>query len=238
MSLALASKKKSPQLLISVSTLPEAQIAIDQGADIVDLKDPALGALGALPLDDIKAIVALIKRQPAASRKLCSATLGDLPMQVDRLIPQLKQVLASGVDIVKIGFFPSEDYQVCLDALKPYAQSGHQIIAVLFAETLYPDSLIAAIKHAGLIGIMLDTQHKNGLSLFDHYADKQASAFAQQVLQQGLLLGLAGSLRQNHVAAAKSLQPSYIGFRGGVCHAYHRQSRLDAEKIKVIREML
>ncbi len=238
MSLALAIEKKSPQLLISVSTLNEAQIAIDQGADIVDLKNPAAGALGALALDDIQAIVALLNTQAAANKKLCSATLGDLPMQADQLIPQLNLVLASGVDIVKIGFFSSEDYQACLDALSPYAQAGHKLIAVLFAETLYPDSLIAAIKQAGFIGIMLDTQYKNGLSLFDHYAEKQASAFAEEVLQQGLLLGLAGSLRVNHVPLAKQLQPTYIGFRGGVCQANQRQSSLDAEKIKLIRNLL
>ncbi len=238
MNAPLAHSLKRPQLLISVSTVLEAKIALEEGADIIDLKNPATGALGALPLDDIKAIVAFIKNQPLAHGRLCSATLGDLPMLPEQLLPPLEQVMAGGVDIIKIGFFACEDYQACLNAVKPYAQAGHQLVAVLLAETAYDDGLIAAIGQAGFIGVMLDTEIKNGLSLFDCCSLEQLNHVAQQVLAQGLLLGLAGSLRECHVAAAKKLQPHYIGFRGGVCRDHQRQSSLDAEKIKVIRKLL
>lgn len=238
MNAAMASELKRPKLLISVSTVPEAQMALEQGADIIDLKNPVTGALGALPLASTQAIVSLLKSQPAAKRKLTSATLGDLPMLPEQLLPQLKAVAATGVDVIKIGFFASQDYRPALQALQPYSQAGHSLMAVLFAETAYPEGLIAAIKQAGFIGVMLDTQHKNGLSLFDHYPVEQAGAFAEQVRTQGLLLGLAGSLRQAHIALAKKLQPNYIGFRGGVCQAHDRVSSLDAEKIKQIRQLL
>ena len=238
MNAALLGRRCSPQLLISVCTLDEAKIALAQGADIIDLKNPHAGALGALPLADIRSIVAFLNQQPMAHKGLTSATLGDLPMQAEQWLPQLDQVIATGVGIIKIGFFATEDYQGCLQALLPYTQAGHQLIGVLFAEVTYPDTLLADIKQAGFLGVMLDTQIKNGLSLFDHYSAEQASEFAKQVAAQGMLLGLAGSLRDSHLAAAKNLQPHYIGFRGGVCVANQRQSTLDADKIKVIRKML
>jgi uncharacterized protein (UPF0264 family) len=169
---------------------------------------------------------------------LTSATLGDLPMQAEQWLPQLDQVIATGVGIIKIGFFATEDYEGCMQALLPYTQAGHQLIAVMFAEITYPDSLLADIKQAGFLGVMLDTQIKNGLSLFDHFSAKQAREFAKQVAAQSLLFGLAGSLRDSHLVAAKNLQPNFIGFRGGVCVANQRQSTLDADKIKVIRKML
>jgi uncharacterized protein (UPF0264 family) len=225
-------------LLISVCTLDEAKIALAQGADIIDLKNPHAGALGALPLADIRSIVAHIKLQPMTQKILTSATLGDLPMQAEQWLPQLDQVIATGVGIIKIGFFATEDYEGCMQALLPYTQAGHQLIAVMFAEITYPDSLLADIKQAGFLGVMLDTQIKNGLSLFDHFSAKQAREFAKQVAAQSLLLGLAGSLRDSHLVAAKNLQPNFIGFRGGVCVANQRQSTLDADKIKVIRKML
>jgi uncharacterized protein (UPF0264 family) len=238
MNAALLGTQPSPQLLISVCTLAEAEMALAQGADIIDLKNPHAGALGALPLSDIRTIVACINQQPMANRRLTSATLGDLPMRAEQLLPQLEQVIATGVGIVKIGFFASDNYHGCLQALLPFTRAGHQLIAVLFAETDYPDSLLAEIKQAGFLGVMLDTQIKNGLSLFDHYNNEQASEFAKQVAAQGLQLGLAGSLRSGHLSAAKNLHPHYIGFRGGVCVANQRISTLDAEKIKQIRKML
>ncbi|CAN4271862.1 (5-formylfuran-3-yl)methyl phosphate synthase [Methylophilaceae bacterium] len=238
MNAALLGRQTSPQLLISVCTLDEAKIALAQGADIIDLKNPHAGALGALPLADIRSIVAHIKLQPMTQKILTSATLGDLPMQAEQWLPQLDQVIATGVGIIKIGFFATEDYEGCMQALLPYTQAGHQLIAVMFAEITYPDSLLADIKQAGFLGVMLDTQIKNGLSLFDHFSAKQAREFAKQVAAQSLLLGLAGSLRDSHLVAAKNLQPNFIGFRGGVCVANQRQSTLDADKIKVIRKML
>ncbi len=238
MNAALLGRQTSPLLLISVCTLDEAKIALAQGANIIDLKNPHAGALGALPLADIRSIVAHIKLQPMTQKILTSATLGDLPMQAEQWLPQLDQVIATGVDIIKIGFFATEDYEGCMQALLPYTQAGHQLIAVMFAEITYPDSLLADIKQAGFLGVMLDTQIKNGLSLFDHFSAKQAREFAKQVAAQSLLLGLAGSLRDSHLVAAKNLQPNFIGFRGGVCVANQRQSTLDADKIKVIRKML
>jgi len=227
-----------PQLLISVCTLDEAIMAQELGADIVDLKNPHAGALGALALEDIRNIVAYINKLPTDRRSMTSATLGDLPMHPQHLLPRLEQTIATGVGIIKVGFFASEDYQDCLQAMAPYARAGHQLVAVLFAETVYPAGLLDDIKQAGFLGVMLDTQIKNGLSLFDHCSAEQLGQFAKQVLAQGLLFGLAGSLRAGHLEAAKNLQPHYIGFRGGLCLADQRKSTLDAQKIKLIRKML
>ena len=49
-------------VLISVQNLAEALDAAAAGADFIDLKDPHHGALGALALDDIAAIVRGVRR--------------------------------------------------------------------------------------------------------------------------------------------------------------------------------
>lgn len=227
---------KSTQLLISVTTIEEARIALENGADIIDLKEPSLGALGALPIETIQAVVAYVKSTKDAEAKLTSATIGDLPMQPELLLTHVTQLATTGVDIVKIGFFPAVDYQPCLDALKPVTQAGIRLMAVFFAETTYPQGLIAAIKHAGFIGIMLDTAKKNGLTLLDYYSQEQRVAFAKRVIKSNLQLGLAGSLRLNHVALIKEMNPSYIGFRGGVCDDNQRNLALNSAKIKAVRK--
>ena len=95
------------QLLISVTTIEEADIALENGADIIDLKDPNRGALGALPISAIQAIVTHVKNKTQGSSKLTSATIGDLPMQADLLLKHVALLVTTGVDIIKIGFFES-----------------------------------------------------------------------------------------------------------------------------------
>jgi uncharacterized protein (UPF0264 family) len=234
----ILSKVHKTQLLISVTSIEEAQIALENGADIIDLKEPSAGALGALPIERIQAIVAYVKSIKEAGARLTSATIGDLPMQPNLLIAQITKLIETGVDIIKIGFFQTDDYQPCLDALRPLAETGTRFIAVLFAETTYPKALIAAIKNAGFIGVMLDTANKNGLTLLDYYSAENRREFANYVFKLDMQLGLAGSLKLQHIDLIKDINPSYIGFRGGVCDDNQRHLALDAVKIKAIRKTM
>jgi uncharacterized protein (UPF0264 family) len=226
------------QLLISVTSVEEAQIALENGADIIDLKDPSAGALGALPIEQIKLIVAFVNAKTGASKKLTSATIGDLPMQPELLLERVAKLATTEVDVIKIGFFETDNYQLCLDALQGVTQAGTKLMAVLFAESTYPESLIEAIKNAGFIGVMLDTAKKNGLTLMDYYSEEQRKAFAQKVFKNHLQFGLAGSLKLQHIAKLREINPTYMGFRGGVCDDNQRELSLDAEKIKAIRKTL
>ncbi len=151
------------QLLISVTSVEEAKLALIHGADIIDLKDPSSGALGALSLPIIQAVLTLVD-----GKKPVSATIGDLAMQPELIIPAVEALVALKVDFIKIGFFPNDDYQAVLKNLQPIAVTGVNLIAVLFAEYQYEVDLMAVLKKYGFIGVMLDTAQKNGLSLFDN----------------------------------------------------------------------
>lgn len=221
------------QLLISVTSIEEAQMALENGADIIDLKDPSAGALGALPLPKIQSVVDFVN-----GVKPVSATIGDLPLQPDLILQHVTQLVNAKVDIIKIGFFETDDYQPCLDALVSLTQKGVKLIAVLFAEHTYAASLIDDIKQAGFIGVMLDTAKKNGLTLLDYYSESQRMHFSHRILALGLSFGLAGSLKLEHVIKVKEMHPTYMGFRGGVCAENQRELSLNAAKIKAIRHAL
>ena len=221
------------QLLISVTTIQEAQLALENGADIIDLKDPSAGALGALPLQQIRAIVSHVD-----AKRPISATIGDLPMQPNLLLERVNLLSKTQIDFIKIGFFQTDDYQSTLDALLPAAQSGLKLIAVLFAEYQYPKTLIAAIRQAGFNGLMIDTAQKNGATYMDYYSKEQYKKFSQLVSKQGLSFGVAGSLQLKHVAVTKKVKPTYMGFRGGVCVENQRGLSLDVDKIRAIRKAL
>lgn len=223
------------QLLISVTSVEEAQLALENGVDIIDLKDPYSGALGALPLSLVKTIV-----QHIHASELCkpiSATIGDIPMQPELILERINLLANAKVDFIKIGFFEAEDYQACLTRLSLAATSTH-LIAVLFAEYLYPPTMIEDIKRAGFKGLMLDTVHKNGQTLLYYHTRQFYENLANQVISYGMTFGLAGSLKLQDIEKIIQFKPTYIGFRGGVCMQFSRKKALDIEKIKAIRHVL
>jgi (5-formylfuran-3-yl)methyl phosphate synthase len=221
------------QLLISVTNIAEAKIALENGADIIDMKDPSVGALGALPIAVITSIVTFVNKQ-----KLTSATIGDQPMQPDLLVQRVAEVAKTNVDFIKIGFSEASNYQPCLDALQCDTQTGVKLIAVLFAEYTYPSNIIVTIKNAGFIGVMIDTANKNGLTLMDYHSESYVKNLSQNVLELGLSFGLAGSLKIQHIETLKKFNATYMGFRGGVCEANHRKLCLNIDKIIAIRKTL
>ena len=216
-------------MLASVSNLDEALLVEDLGVDVVDLKQPARGALGALDLGSVAAIVAALRPQTVVS-----ATVGDLPMQPDWVFDAVVAMAATGVDYVKIGFFPGGDWRGCVERLS--ALTGKQrLIAVLFADTRPDLSVVAALADAGFSGVMLDTMNKGAGSLPQWLACDQLREFVRLARSRSLLTGLAGSLRLEDIATLLPLEADYLGFRGALCQRHLRVAELDADRVTAIR---
>ena len=85
------------QLLISVKNSEETKLALEAGVDIIDLKEPNEGALGALNLTMTKQILQLVN-----GRSLVSTTVGELHASIDELVLDIQLRADIGVDIIKI----------------------------------------------------------------------------------------------------------------------------------------
>lgn len=221
------------QMLASVVNLEEALIALEAGTDIIDLKNPAQGALGALPLTVIRDIVMAL-----AGAVPVSATIGDLPMQPDILEKAVKQVAATGVDIVKIGFFGNENFSECLKVLSPLAVEGVSMVAVLMADQQPDLKALADFKRAGFYGVMLDTAQKNGKHLLDFILLAEARFFVENAYKLGMKTGLAGSLGLTEIPQLLDLMPTYLGFRGAICQNKQRVEQIDRARILEIKQLL
>lgn len=218
----------SPSFLASVTTAEEAKLALDHGAGIIDAKDPSRGALGALPLATIAAIVAAVN-----GRALVSATIGDLPSDAKTMVAAASASAAMGVDFVKAGFFDGAAHSDAIKALGAADLGRTRLIGVLMAD-LKPDfELVAAMAKAGFAGVMLDTANKVGGGLLDALPAHRIAEFVQLARAHHLIAGLAGSLRAADIAPLLKFWPDVLGFRGALC-ASGRTGALDAGRVRSI----
>lgn len=220
-------------MLASVNSLEEALLVQQTHVDIIDLKQPQQGALGALDLQTVTEIVLAIHKQTPVS-----ATVGDLPMQPELVFNAVKNMAATGVDYVKIGFFPNGDSLATLEKLATLTGQGRALIAVLFADTRPDLAIIGALKNAGFKGVMLDTMNKKAGSLTQLMSLAEIQNFVALAHQAELLCGLAGSLREDDIRALLPLGADYLGFRGALCEQHDRVGRLDSTAIKRIKQAM
>jgi dihydroneopterin aldolase len=219
-------------LLASVRDAAEAEMTIAAGVDIVDLKEPAEGALGALSPRTIAECIRQI-----AGRAPVSATVGDLPLESDVVTAAIAATAGIGVDYVKLGVFPGSGAQRCLRSLEAEA-ARTRLILVLFADAMPEFDAIGLAASIGAQGVMFDTLGKDAGALPDHISYIQLAGHIAAAKAEGLVVGLAGSLKAQHVAGLLALEPDLIGFRGALCRESDRRQPLDANRLAAIRALI
>ena len=225
---------RSPRvrMLASVRSAEEALFAVQAGADLIDAKEPYDGTLGAVSPETLRAIVAAV-----GGRRPVSATVGDLPLQVDPLRRAARLNANCGATFVKIGLFEQPFDLATVQAVPP-AVAGVPLIAVLFADRSPPLHVADKLAAAGWHGVMLDTANKEGGSLRDWTDRDWLADFVRQARAAGLLVGLAGSLREDDVRPLAALGPDYLGFRGALCSGADREDCLDPDRVRAMRALL
>ena len=221
------------KLLVSVRNVAEAMTAAAHGADLIDLKEPQAGALGALQLADIEAIVVALRAKHPHLR--ISATVGDVHDGPSALIQRVLQTAACGVDDVKVGLTP--DDTTLLHALGALAATGlpqgTQIVPVLLADHGVPTSMAERCHALPFAAVMLDTQEKSRGSLLDQRSASELRRFVAAAQARGRMAGLAGSLRIADLPALIASGCDFAGFRGAVCVGDRRHA-LDASLVSAL----
>jgi (5-formylfuran-3-yl)methyl phosphate synthase len=223
------------RMLASVTGPEEAEVALAGGADIIDLKDPARGALGAVDAATVRATVAL-----AGERRPVSAVTGDLPMEPGTVADAVVAIAGTGVEFVKLGVFPGGDPAAVIRGLALIAKSV-RLIAVLFADSAPDLGLLPALAEAGFAGAMLDTARKGadgGGRLLDHLPPPALRRFVAACREKGLLCGLAGALEPPDIPRLLLLQPDVLGFRGALCEGGRRDGSLDPARVALVRGLI
>jgi (5-formylfuran-3-yl)methyl phosphate synthase len=220
------------RMLASVSGPEEAEIVLNAGADIIDLKDPARGALGALEPARVCETVAAV-----AGRRPVSAVTGDTPMEPEHVRAAVRAMAACGVMFVKQGIYPGGDAAACIRALAPMAAKV-KLVAVMFAD-LAPDlTLLPVLREVGFAGCMLDTASKGNGRLLDHMDVWQLGRFVEACYQHDLFSGLAGGLELPDIPRLLLLAPGYLGFRTALCGEGGRTAGVEREATQAVRALI
>ena len=203
-------------LLVSVRDADEARQAVAGGADIIDVKEPARGALGAADPEVWRDV-----RLAIPSDVALSVALGEL--MDDEIAERAKCV--QGTQYAKVGLAGCRD-------LANWQQRWEHVLAQLPADTErvavgYADhhaaraptplEVLRAASAANCRTLLLDTFEKDQGDLFDHLSDDRLALLAGECRTAGIALALAGSLRLTSIARALSFSPALVAVRGAAC---------------------
>tara|TARA_Y100000816_G_C26080650_1_gene569511 strand:+ start:550 stop:1233 length:684 start_codon:yes stop_codon:yes gene_type:complete len=216
------------KFLASVKNYDETKLIIDTPVDIIDLKNPNLGALGKIEHDEIIKICEYINHN-----KTVSSTIGDIENSKEKIQQEVDLLSKLKIDIIKIGFF-DESYCHLIEKIK----SNKKLVIVFFADIFIPDEkVIKNLKKNDFYGFMIDTAKKNSGSLISYVSEKDILRLKNFADSYNLKFGLAGSLRKDHISYLKSFKPSYLGFRGALCNK-DRNTAIDKNKLLEIYSLL
>jgi uncharacterized protein (UPF0264 family) len=231
------------RLLVSVVSADEVAAALEGGSDVVDVKNPAEGSLGA-PVPSLLRDV----RSRVGRPLLVSAALGDAPHLPGTLALAAAGAAACDVDYVKVGLLGSSRPEQALDLLAAVCQAATEanarvrIVAVAYADAarvggLPPGALPAVAHRAGAHGAMLDTAVKDGTSTFLALGPEGVAHFLAEARALGLMTALAGALGPDDLARAGGMGVDLVGVRGAACDG-GRNGRVSATRVRALRDVL
>jgi len=233
------------KLLISPVNESEAIEAIAGKADIIDVKNPREGALGA----NYPWVISRI-RQLAPKDIEVSCTIGEAPSLPATMSLAALGAASTGVNYIKAGLWglkTTEEAVSLLQNISKAVKESHptiNVVATGYADaerigTVNPMCIPEIAYKANADFAMLDTAIKDGKSLFAFLEKEQLETFLFKARDFGLKTALAGSLSKEDLATIKELGPDVVGLRGAACANGDRvNGQITREKVQELASVL
>ncbi|MDL2247097.1 (5-formylfuran-3-yl)methyl phosphate synthase, partial [Methanobrevibacter sp. OttesenSCG-928-K11] len=231
-------------LLISPINHEEALEAIKGGADIVDVKNPKEGSLGANFPWVIKDI-----RELTPKDKLVSATLGDVPYKPGTISLAALGAHVSGADYIKVGLYGTKDYDEAYEVMTNVVKTvkdispNSTVVASGYADAhrvgaISPWEIPKVAKDSGCDLAMLDTAVKDGKTLFDYLDLDDLKKFVDETHSYGLKTALAGSVKKDQLKPLYDIGCDVVGVRGAACVGGDRNTgKIHHSAVKELKEL-
>jgi len=205
-----------PRLLVSVRSAEEAREALAGGAEIIDIKEPADGSLGAA----VPGVRAEIVREVAGESPV-TAALGELRTLGSEWTLEHHR----GISLYKIGLSETRqsNWRNLLDEARIRIREGSEeeadLVAVAYADCRRaacpePSSLLDYAIDRGFSHFLVDTFDKNTGGLSEFFDWGELAALCERARQGGLCFVAAGSLGAGQLGAAAEAGVDVIAVRG------------------------
>ena len=228
------------KLLVSPINVEEAKISRLGGADIIDVKNPKEGSLGANFPWMIKAV------KQAAGNVPVSATIGDFNYKPGTASLAALGAAVSGAEYIKVGLYDIQTGEQALDMLVNIVRSvkdydrNKKVVAAGYSDyrrinSISPFELPSIGAKAGVDVVMMDTGIKDGRSTFEFLKEAELREFVKSAGKHGLKTALAGTIKFDDIPALKRISPDIIGVRGCVCGG-DRNSSIKQELVEQLKK--
>jgi uncharacterized protein (UPF0264 family) len=229
------------KLLVSPMNVQEAIASEQGGADIIDVKNPKEGSLGANFPWVIGEIKSHVKRP-------LSATIGDFNFKPGTASLAALGAAVAGAQYIKVGLYDIHSEAEAYDLLSAVARSVKSydpkrlVVASAYSDytrigSISPFDLPPMARKAGCDVVMVDTGIKDGKSTFEFMDDAELQSFVDSSHAEGLLCAIAGSITFKDIPLLKRLRPDIIGVRGVVCGG-DRNDCIKADLVARLKSML
>lgn len=210
------------ELLVSAINLDEAKEALAGGADILDVKNPKEGSLGANFPWVIKEI------SDYAEDVIVSTTIGDVPYKPGTISLAALGSAVSGSNYVKVGLYGPENYEQAVEVMNAVVKTINNydenitVVACGYADayrvgSVEPTDIPKVAFDSGCDLAMLDTYLKDGRRLTDHMTYDELKSFVETSHNYNLKVALAGSVNASDIPLLEDINCDIMGVRGCVC---------------------
>ena len=221
------------RLLVSVVSALEARRALAGGADIIDVKDPSQGPLGAPSPRVLSEVVTEV-----GGAAPVSVALGDLPDLPHTAALAARGAALGGAAFVKVGLrgIATVDNAVALmravaDAVAPETAviaAAYADAAALDPPALAPEWLPDVVRRAGIAGALVDTFVKDGRGLYSWLSERELIDLIARTRGAGGHFAVAGQLTLGDL---RRVETDVVGVRSAVCRGGDRAAELDSELV-------
>ncbi|KCZ72508.1 hypothetical protein ANME2D_00936 [Candidatus Methanoperedens nitroreducens] len=230
------------KLLVSPINIEEANTCKLGGADIIDVKNPKEGSLGA----NFPWMISAVKK--VAGSVPVSATIGDFNYKPGTASLAALGAAVAGAEYIKVGLYDIQTGEQALDMLTGIVRSvkdfdkNKKVVASGYSDyrrinSISPFELPSIGARAGVDVVMMDTGIKDGRSTFEFLEEQELVEFVSGAKDYGLQTAIAGTIKFDDIPSLRRISPDIIGVRGCVCGG-DRNSTIKKELVERLKDLL